>query len=80
MVPSMPEKKFDSAQEILKDPTGDITKLRKMGITDYAIITYVVRVREGKSKQDALRGLLVGRSLDENQVQFVREALDRFPI
>lgn len=72
--------KYDSAAEILKDPTGDISKLRKLSITDYAIITYVVRVQEGKSKEEALHGLLAGRSLNEKQIAFVKGVLDRFPI
>ena len=69
-----------SAEEILKDPTGEIAKLRKMGITDFAIITYVVRVHEGQSRKRALDALLQGRdSLTEEQRQFVRGVLNRFP-
>lgn len=68
------------AEQILKDPTGEIAKLRKMGITDYAIITYVVRVREGQSRERALRALLQGRRLNEEQKQSVRAILSRFPI
>lgn len=75
----MSEKKHESAEEILKDPTGDFARLRKMGITDYAIITYVVRVQEGKSRDEALQGLLQGRSLTADQVEFVRRVLERFP-
>jgi hypothetical protein len=74
----MPGSKI-SAEEILKDPTGDIAKLRKMGITDFAIITYVVRVQEGQSKMIALDALLQGRHLTEEQKQFVRAVLNRFP-
>lgn len=75
----MPAPKI-SAEEILKDPTGEIAKLRKMGITDFAIITYVVRVHEGQSKKRALDALLQGRdSLTEEQRQFVRGVLNRFP-
>ena len=75
----MTKKKDDSTEEILKDPSGDIAKLRKMGITDYAIITYVVRVQEGKPRDAALRALLQGRSLSSTQVEFVRTVLDKFP-
>ena len=76
----MPGKKNESTKEILKDTTGDIARLRKMGITDYAIITYVVRVQEGQPKDKALRALLQGRaSLTDEQKQFVRTVLDRFP-
>jgi hypothetical protein len=68
-------------EEFLKDPNGDIGKLRKMGITDYAIVTYMVRVQEGRSREMALRGLLQGRnSLTEEQRQLVRTILDGLPI
>jgi hypothetical protein len=76
----MSPKRTDSAEEILKDKTGDIAKLRKMGITDFAIITYVVRVQDGQPKDEALRGLLQGRSLSAEQELFVRIVLDRIPI
>lgn len=76
----MSPKRTDSAEEILKDKTGDIAKLRKMGITDFAIITYVVRVQDGQSKGMALRSLLQGRSLNADQELFVRRVMDRIPI
>ena len=76
---TMSPKKTDSAEEILKDRTGDIAKLRKMGITDFAIITYVVRVQDGQPKEEALRGLLLGRSINAEQELFVRTVLDRIP-
>ena len=76
----MPDKKkYESAEDFLTDPTGDIAKLRKMGITDYAIVTYVVRVQEGKSAEEALRGLLFGRSLTRAEIEFVRRVLASFP-
>lgn len=68
-------------ENFLKDPTGEITRLRKLGITDHAIITYVVRVREGRSKEKALRALLLGRSsLTEEQKQVVQNILHNLPI
>jgi hypothetical protein len=76
----MNPKRTDSAEEILKDKTGDIAKLRKMGITDFAIITYIVRVQDGQPKDEALRGLLQGRSLSAEQELLVRIVLDRVPI
>jgi hypothetical protein len=76
----MSPKKSDSAEEILKDKTGDIAQLRKMGITDFAIITYFVRVQHGQPKDEALRGLLQGRSQSAEQRNFVRIVLDRLPI
>ena len=71
----MTDKRHDSAEEILRDKTGDIAKLRKLGITDFAIITYMVRVADGKSRDEALRGLLVGRSLTRDEVEFVRRVI-----
>jgi hypothetical protein len=40
---TMNPKRSGSAEEFLKDKIGAIAKLRKMGITDFAIITYIVR-------------------------------------
>ena len=79
-VPAMSPKRSDTAEEILNDKTGDIAKLRKMGITDFAIITYVVRVQDGQPKREALRALLHGRTLDAEQEVFVRTVLSRIPI
>lgn len=76
----MSPKKSDSTEEILKDPTGDIARLRKMGITEFALITYVVRVQHGEPREEALRGLLLGRSLNAEQELFVRIVLDRIPM
>ena len=76
----MSPKRTDSTEEILKDQTGDIAKLRELGITDFAIITYVVRVQDGQPKEEALRALLLGRSINAEQELFVRTVLDRVPI
>ena len=76
----MSPKRTDSTEEILKDKTGDIAKLRKMGITDFAIITYVVRVQDGQPREEALRGLMLGRSLSVEQELLVRAVLERIPI
>jgi hypothetical protein len=77
----MPPKEKQSPEELLKDPKGDIAELRKLGITEYAIITYIVRVREGQPKEKALRALLQGRKLlTEEQKQFVRFAISRLPV
>jgi hypothetical protein len=75
----MSTEKYKSTDDFLKDPTGDITKLRAMGITNFAIISYMVHVREGQSKSAALAALLAGRHLTPEQVEFVRGALDRLP-
>ena len=76
----MPPKQPRSTDDILKDPTGDIAKLRKLGITDHAIIAYVVHVQEGQPKDKALGALLQGRSLTEEQIALVRNVLNGFPI
>lgn len=76
----MTENRYGSADDILQDPSGEIGNLRKMGITNAAILAYVRRVREGKNKEEALLALLRGRSLSSQQVSFVREAVERLPI
>jgi len=58
----------------------DFAKLRLLGITKHAIYTFVRRVQEGQSKASALNGVLQGRTLDEEQLQYVRSVLDRLPI
>ena len=76
----MEAKRSRPPEELLKDPTGEISELRKMGITDYAIMTYVVRVLDGQPKNDAIDGLLLGRQfLTEDQKNFVRTFLTRLP-
>jgi len=64
--------------EFLQDPTGDIGKIRELGITDFAIVTYLVRVQEGKSQERAFRALVQGRSLTESQLKVVRAVLRRY--
>lgn len=69
-----------SAQEILKDHAGEVAKLRKLGISEYAITTYVIRVQEGQSRTTALDALLQGRhSLTDEQKQQVRSVLNGLP-
>ena len=76
----MSPKRGDSIERILSDSSGDVTKLLKMGITEFAIITYVIRVREGQPHDAALDALLEARSLSKRQRRFVREVLLRFQI
>ena len=66
--------------EILKDSTGDITRLRRLGITDFALMRFVVHVREGKPREQALRVLLNGRSLTRREKDLVRSVVDRLLI
>ena len=73
-------RKSDSAERILHDSSGDVAKLLQMGITEFAIISYVMRVQEGQSPRRALDALLEGRSLTKRQTQFARKVLLRFQI
>ena len=56
-----------------------IAKMKLLGITKYAVFTYVLRVQGGWSKESALQALLQGRTLNPDQVQFVRAVLERLP-
>ena len=76
----MSPQRSDSIDRILKDSSGDVAKLLEMGITEFAIITYAMRVRAGQSQERALDALLEGRSLTEPQARFVRSVLQRFHI
>jgi hypothetical protein len=69
-----------TAELIMRYFGSDVPTLRLLGITNYAIRTYVQRVRGGQSKESATNALLRGRSLDPEQIQFVRSVLDRFPM
>jgi len=66
-------------QQFLQDPTGDVAKLRKLGITDFAIMTYLVRLQEGQPPDQAFEALIAGRSLTAEQKQTARAVLSRFP-
>jgi hypothetical protein len=70
----------DSVDRILNDSSGDVARLLEIGITEFAIITYVMRVRDGQSQRRALDALLEGRSLSKEQALFVRKVLRRFHI
>jgi hypothetical protein len=58
---------------------NDISRMRLLGITKYAVATYVLRVQAGWSKDSAIKALLLGRRLAREDVQFVRSVLDRLP-
>ena len=58
---------------------NDISRMRLLGITKYAVVTYVLRVQGGWSKESAIRALLLGRRLAAEEVRFVRSVLDRLP-
>lgn len=76
----MSPKTADSVDRILNDSSGDVAKLLDMGITEFAIITYVMRVRDGQAHHRALDALLEGRTLSRRQTRFVRSVLRRFHI
>lgn len=59
---------------------NDLPKLTLLGITKYAVYTYVSRVYEGRSKESAMNGLLQGRTLDPAQIEFAWCVLDRLPL
>lgn len=63
--------------EILKDRTGDIARLRRLGITDFALRTFLVQVEEGQPREQALRALLEGRPLTSEEKNLVRGVLNR---
>jgi hypothetical protein len=67
-------------EKILQNANRDIAKLHSMGISDYAIVTFLIRVREGQSHERALRGLLQDRrSLNADQRQLIRKILCDLP-
>jgi hypothetical protein len=58
---------------------NDISRMRLLGISKYAVATYVLRVQGGWSKEAAVRALLLGRRLAAEEVRFIRAVLDRLP-
>lgn len=70
----------DTIDKQIKQYFGnDISRMRLLGITKYAVATYVLRVQAGWSKESAIKALLLGRRLAREEVQFVRSVLDRLP-
>ena len=58
---------------------NDISRMRLLGITKYAVATYALRVQAGWAKESAIEALLLGRRLGTEEVRFVRSVLDRLP-
>jgi len=58
---------------------NDISRMKLLGITKYAVVTYVLRVQGGWPKEAAIKALLQGRRLVSEDVRFVRSVLDRLP-
>ena len=67
----------NDAAGILNDPTGDIAKVRGTGVSETAIMAYIVDLHKGHTKERAFRALLQGRDLTPEQRQFTGEVLDR---
>jgi hypothetical protein len=59
---------------------NDLPKLTLLGITKYAVYTYVSRVYEDRSKESAMNGSLQSTRLDPAQIEFVWSVLDRLPL
>jgi hypothetical protein len=70
----------DNIEREIKQYFGsDISRMRFLGITKYAVATYVSRVQGGWSKEKAINALLFGRKLAAEEERFVRSVLDRLP-
>jgi hypothetical protein len=70
----------DNIQEQITQYFGsDISKMKLLGITKYAVATYVLRMQSGWSKESAIKALLFGRRLAADEVRYVRSVLDRLP-
>jgi hypothetical protein len=76
----MLDPKISSAEDLLKDSVDDINRLRRLGISDFAVITYAMLLKWGATHEYALNDLLRGRSLTEEQIQFVGTVLRRISI
>ena len=71
--------KDDIEKRIQRYFGDDISRMRLLGITKYAVVPYVFRIQGGWSKESAIRALLQGRRLASDEIQFVRSVLDRLP-
>jgi len=70
----------DDIEKRIQRYFGDgISRMRLLGITEYAVVTYVLRIQGGWSKESAIRALLQGRRLASDEIRFVRSVLDRLP-
>jgi hypothetical protein len=70
----------DNIESVIKQYFGsDISRMKLLGITKSSVVTYVLRVQGGRSKESAIKALLFGRRLSAEEVQFVRSVLERLP-
>jgi hypothetical protein len=65
--------------EVQKDSSGDIARLHRMGITDFALTTFVENIRDGQPRDQAMRALLNGRSLTRKDKDVIRTIVNRLP-
>lgn len=70
----------DKSVKVLRDGSGDIAKVVRMGIPESAILAYIVHAHDDQSREKALQDLLVGRSLASEQIEYLKTVLNRFPL
>jgi hypothetical protein len=62
---------------IFSEQWEELLRLRALGLTDHAILVYLVKVHKGKPEETALDVLLRGRSLSGDQIGLIRALLLR---
>jgi hypothetical protein len=67
----MDREKLRLLKDFLAENDENIEQLHSLGITEHASLGYVARVRDGQPRERALRGVLQGRTLTEEQKQRV---------
>ena len=65
---------------IFSEQWDEFVRLRALGLTEHAILVYLVNVHKGKAEEAALDVLLRGRSLNGDQVELIRALLQRLYI
>jgi len=65
---------------IFSESWDELIQLKDLGLTEHAILVYLVTVHKGKAEQKALDVLLRGRTLNSDQVELVRALLTRLYI
>ena len=64
-------------RDVLQKFTNELASLRDIGITDFALLNFVVRAQEGHSRNEAVRELLEGRTLTQQERDLVLAMLQR---
>jgi len=65
---------------IFSELWDELLQLKTLGLTEHAIVVYLVNVHKGKREEAALDVLLRGRTLDSDQVELIRALLQRLYI